>query len=303
MRSLLPSLLVACALAWGVAFALGAAGERRSAATGGGRLDVVATTTQAADLVRQVGGAGVRVTGLLPANAEPHDHEVSPGDVTALARAGVVVRSGGEVDHWLEDAIGAARGHGPVLDLSRHVRLRGEDPHWWQDPRNAVRAVGAIGDALADADPERAAAYHRGAARAADRIRAADRQIAACWAAVPEQRRRLVTTHDAYAYYAARYDLQVVGSVLPAQAARAQPSARDLARLVRAIRRERVRAVFPESALNARVEEVVAAEADARVGATLLGDTVGPAGTYLAALRADTRTLLAGLAPGQGCSP
>ena len=159
VRPLLPPLLAACALAWGIAFALGAVAAPRPEAPAGDRVDVVATTTQAADLARHVGGARVRVTGLLAANAEPHAHEVSPGDVTALARARVVVRSGGDVDAWLDDAIGAARGHGPVLDLLRHVRRRGEDPHWWQDPRNGERAVEAIRRALTEADPEGAAGY------------------------------------------------------------------------------------------------------------------------------------------------
>jgi ABC-type Zn uptake system ZnuABC Zn-binding protein ZnuA len=302
VRALLPRLLAACALAWGIAVAIAAVASSGAGAGAAGRLAVVASTTQAADLARQAGGSRVQVTGLLPPNADPHSHELSPGDVTALARARVVVRSGGDVDAWLAAALPAAPGHGTVLDLSRHVALRGDDPHWWQDPRNAVRAVGALRDAFVAADPGGAAAYRRAAAATAGRIRATDRAIAGCWAAVPDAQRRLVTSHDAYAYYAARYHLRVVGSVLPALSAQAQPSARAVARLVDAIRRDHVRAVFPELALNARVERAVAREAGARVGGELLGDTVGAAGTYLRALRADTRTLLAGLAPQERCA-
>src|SRR4051794_28119629 len=113
-----------------VALALLAAGCGADSSAGG-RVRVVATTTQAADLARNVGGDLVAVRGLLAANADPHEYEVRPHDVRALADADVVVRSGGDLDEWLDGAIDASGTDAPVLTLGPG----GPDPHWWQDPR------------------------------------------------------------------------------------------------------------------------------------------------------------------------
>src|SRR4051812_5370428 len=189
MRALAVPLLTACALAWGVALALGAFASPREPA--GGTL-VVATTTQVADFVREVGGSRVRVRELLAANADPHEHEVTPGDVSALGGARLVVRSGLEVDGWLLDARSAARSTAPLVDLSRSVRLHRADPHWWQDPRNALRAVRTVSAALTRADPGGARGYAARARAYERRLRAADGAIAACWSRVPRAQRRLV---------------------------------------------------------------------------------------------------------------
>src|SRR5215213_1681685 len=108
---------------------LAACGDDDDGGAGGPR--VVATTTQAADLARAVAGDRAHVTGLLPPNTDPHDYEVRPHDARALAHAALVVRSGGDLDHWLTDAIAASGTDAPVLTLSRHVRREGDDPHWW----------------------------------------------------------------------------------------------------------------------------------------------------------------------------
>src|SRR4051795_10178886 len=146
------------------AFALAAAGCGTGAAAHGGRPVVVATTTQLADLARNVAGGRAQVTGLLAPNSDPHDYEVRPRDVKALVHADLVVRSGGEVDAWLDGAIDAAGTKAPVLTLLDRVGAEGDDPHWWQAPRRAEAAVAAIGAALAKADPAGAAGYERRAA-------------------------------------------------------------------------------------------------------------------------------------------
>src|SRR4051794_37892386 len=135
------------------AIVVSVAASGSGAAAADGRPVVVATTTQAADLAREVGGRRVRVVGMLAANADPHEHEVRPADVKALTGARLIVRSGGDVDAWLDDAIAAAGSDAPVLTLLDRVKARrdrhGVDPHWWQDPRNDVLAVAALSDALA----------------------------------------------------------------------------------------------------------------------------------------------------------
>src|SRR5689334_23437349 len=123
-----------------------------SGTTATGRITVVATTTQAADLVRGVAGPGVDVKQILAPNTDPHEYEVRPHDVRALSDADLVVRSGGDVDGWLTAAIDASGTDAPVLTLLDHVDRAGDDPHWWQDPRNGERAVAAIAGALARAD-------------------------------------------------------------------------------------------------------------------------------------------------------
>jgi ABC-type Zn uptake system ZnuABC Zn-binding protein ZnuA len=263
-----------------------------NSAAGSGRLTVAATTTQAADLTRQVAGARANVVGILPANADPHGYEVRPRDVDAIAGAGLIVRSGGEVDHWMDDVLKSAGTTAPVVTL-----LRGSEPHWWQDPRNAMDAVDRIRAALARSDPDNAKAYASAARAYTDRLRAIDTDIAACWKKVPAGQRKLVTTHDALGAYAARYGLQVVGAVIPSRSTRGQASAGDTARLIDLIRREKVKAIFPEASVSARIEQAIARETGARIGGELYADTLGP-GDYLSSLRHNTKVLVEGVSGG-----
>src|SRR5918911_2276628 len=121
------------------ALALLAAGCGGGAAAHGGRPLVVATTTQVADLARNVSGDRADVVSLLEPNTDPHEYEVRPRDVKTLEHASLVLRSGGDVDGWLAGAIDASGTHAPIVDLIDRVQRAGDDPHWWQDPRNAER--------------------------------------------------------------------------------------------------------------------------------------------------------------------
>ena len=276
--------------------ALAGCGADRSGAGEG--LQVVATTPHVADFARQVAGDRARVEALVPQNADPHDFEPRPSDARAVAEAGVVLRSGGDLDAWLGDVVGSAGGDAATVTLLDAVRRRGEDPHWWQDPRNVVLAVERIRAALTDADPAGRAVYAANARRYTARVRALDAAIARCFAAIPAQRRRLVTNHDAFRAFAERYDVEVLGAISPALSTSAQPSAGDVQRLVERIRAAGVRVVFPEQALGRRPEEAVAQEAGARVGPPLYADTLGrpgtPGATYLGALRHDAAAIAEG---------
>jgi ABC-type Zn uptake system ZnuABC Zn-binding protein ZnuA len=272
---------------------------------GDGRPTVVATTTQAADLARGVAGDRAHVRGILAPNSDPHDYEVRPGDVKALARATLVVRSGGDLDEWLDGAIDSAGADAPVVDLLDTVGAEDDDPHWWQDPRRAQAAVEALGAALAKADPAGASTYEANAERSVRRLRALDVAVRRCIAKIPEGERTLVTTHDALGYYARRYGLRVVGTVIPSLSTQAQASAGDLAELVDTIRREDVKAIFAESSVNASVEDAIAQETGARVGAPLWADALGPKGsggaTYEDSVRSNTAAIVQGLT-GETCS-
>ncbi|MEX1140961.1 MAG: metal ABC transporter substrate-binding protein [Thermoleophilaceae bacterium] len=308
--------LLAAAL---VVFAAGCGGDSSSSGDRDAAVNAVATTTQVADIVRNVGGARIEVRQLLQPNSDPHGYEPRPSDAAALAEADVVIRSGGEVDEWLDGLIANAGGDAPVVDLIEtavdvegdphpgddahedeahedegieghadgedgvddgdHAHGDGEDPHWWQDPRHAVRAVAAIEAALTEADPGGRAVYRRNADAYAERLRRLDRNVAACIERIPPAKRRLVTTHDALGHYADRYGLTVVGALIPSRSTAAQPSAGDTQDLVEQIREQDVEAIFPESSLAPRLEQAVARETGATVGRPLWVDALGPAGS------------------------
>jgi ABC-type Zn uptake system ZnuABC Zn-binding protein ZnuA len=294
---------------------------------GGGPQGVVATTPVVADLARNVAGDRADVRSMLDAKADPHDYEVRPRDVEALADAGLIVRSGGELDQWLTEAIDGAGAKAPVLTLidridpiaGGHVvpgeRAEGGaesadevDPHWWHDPGNAAKAVAAIRDALSKADPDGRATYARNADAYLRRIDRLTTSTEACVAKIPQRSRKLVTTHDALGYYASRFGFEIVGAVIPSLSTAGQPSAGDTAALVETIRRERVPAVFAEQSVSADTERAVAEEAGARFGAPLWTDTLGPKGsgadTYLGAEAANTHAIVDGLTAGrEQCTP
>lgn len=282
-----------------------------------GRLDVVATTTQVGDFVRQVGGGAVAVDQILQPNTDPHEYEPRPSDVVATAEAELVFTSGDELDGWIGEVVSDSGSEARVVDLGAVVseRLPGEDsgeeasaydPHWWHDPRNAGAAVREIERSLGAADPAHRRVFERRAEAYLARLRALDAGIARCVESVPAARRKLVTDHDAFGYFAGRYGIDVVGAVIPSQATQAQPSAKDLSALAGLIEREGVEAVFPESSLSSKVAEAIAAQTGATAEYTLYGDTLGPAGsdgaTYVQMEAANADSMVRGFTGGRrGC--
>jgi len=274
-----------------------------------GRIAVVASTTQLGDLVRNVGGPDVAVTQILHPNTDPHDYEPRPKDVQRVAGAQVVVLNGDGLDAWMGDVLHDAGADAEVLDAGqgRPVNL-GDDPHWWHDPRNMIFAAQRVHDALVRADPRAAGRLDRSTDAYITRLRALDRGIAGCFDRVPAAERKLVTDHDAFTYFARRYGIRVVGAVIPAQTTAAQPSAGDLADLVRVIAREHVRAVFPETSLSRRLAEAIARQTGARADLELYGDTLGPQGspgaTYLGMEQANADAMVRGFTGDRvGCRP
>ena len=279
-----------------------------------GTLRVVATTPVVADFARQVGGDAVQVVQILQPNSDPHAYEPRPSDVRHTADAQVVLESGFDLDHWMDDVVEQAGASPDVVDLTRRlpVKLEGDeeeganDPHWWHDPQNAAAAVTEIAAAFERADPDRAATFDANAAAYRDRLQALQDQVRRCIAAVPADQRKLVTDHDALNYFAHRYDVDVVGAVIPSQSTQAQASAGEVADLVDTIREQGVKAVFPESSVNEKLARAIARQTGADVGDELYADTLGPAGstgaTYLQAERHNADAIVRGLTGGaQGC--
>ncbi len=285
----------------------------------GGRLEVVATTTQIGDFVRAVGGSAVAVDQILQPNTDPHEYEPRPSDVAGAAEAKLVFASGDGLDDWIGQVVSDSGSDARVVDLGAVVpeRLPGEssgaeasryDPHWWHDPRNAEAAVREIELRLAAADPSHSAEFARNAEAYLSRLRRLDRGIASCMRSVPATRRKLVTDHDAFGYFAHRYGIDVVGTVIPSQTTQAQPSAKDLSALASLVEREGVEAIFPESSLSPKVAEAIAAQTGASADHALYGDTLGPAGsdgaTYLQMEAANADSMVRGFTGGRrGCSP
>jgi ABC-type Zn uptake system ZnuABC Zn-binding protein ZnuA/ABC-type Mn2+/Zn2+ transport system permease subunit len=285
--------------------------------TDDGRLDVVATTTQIGDFARAVGGADVDVHQILQPNTDAHDYEPRPSDVRKTAGAKVVLANGQNLDHWIGEVVDQSGGDPTVVDLSANLpdRVAGEtagpeastyDPHWFHDPVNAQRAVLDIRDAFAKADPANTAAYDANAEAYLAKLRALDAEIRGCIDAVPPADRKLVTDHDAFNYFAKRYGLTVVGAVIPSQTTQAQPSAGDLADLAALVKREDVKAIFPEASLPAKTAESLARQTGAAASYHLYGDALGPKGssgaTYLSMERANADAIVRGLTAGaEGC--
>ncbi|HEU4977691.1 MAG TPA: zinc ABC transporter substrate-binding protein [Solirubrobacteraceae bacterium] len=291
------ALLLACTAAAPAAAGCGATFHGRG-------LRVVATTTQLGDFVRQVGGDRVALVTILHPNTDPHEYEPRPRDVEAVAKAKVLFESGAGLDAWMGKVVARSGGHPRVVELWGAIPVRrGGDPHWWHNPVNAEAAVGAIRDALTRADPSGRAAYAAAAARYVARLRRLDAAIRACMARIPPAQRVLVTDHDAFGYFAARYGIRIAGAVFPSQTTQAQASARGVSRLVALIRREHVRAVFPETSLNASLARAIASQSGASSRYELYGDTLGPAGspgaTYAGMERANADAIARGLTGGR----
>ncbi|MEV4706381.1 metal ABC transporter substrate-binding protein [Actinoplanes sp. NPDC049316] len=275
--------------------------------TSGARLAVVATTPEVADFVRAVGGADVAVTQIIKPNVDPHDYEPTPADLRAIGAAKVIVKNGVGLEEWLDRTIEAAGFGGTVVDSSQGVRLRqGEgddrDPHIWHDPRNAKMMVATIEKGLAAAGPAHADAFAKNLAGYSARLDKLDADAEAAFARIPAAQRKLVTNHDAFGYYADRYELEFVGSVIPSLDTSAELSARQLDDLVTKIKATGTKAIFAESSLPPKSAEAIARQAGVKVVAgedALYGDSLGepgtPEGTYLGAERHNTEVIVAAL--------
>lgn len=292
---------------------------------------IVATTTQLADIVANVAGDGAELHRILQANSDPHEYEPRPDDVKATAGAKVVFESGNELDHWMEEVVKEAGGDAEEVAIAPDhtpYKVAGEeeeehegeeeeeghdhgdaefDPHWWHDPCNVESAVATIRDALIEAEPANADLYRANADVYLVKVKTLDTGIQACMDQVPADQRKLVTSHDAFNYFTERYGITVVGAVIPSQSTQAQPSARSIAKLADLVRKEQVKAVFPESSINPDLATTLARETGARADLVLYGDTLGPEGsdgdTYLKMEAANANAMVTGFTGGaQGCA-
>ena len=337
LRRALPLALLPAVAALAIGCGSDDDGGTTAGAGGGdaGSVNVVATTTVVGDLAREIGGDAVHVDQLLQPNSDPHDYEPRPQDVVAISKASLVLESGEGLDHWVEDVKDQAAGNPTLVDLSASLPVRREggdeehdhaegeahdeeghdhehdhgdtDPHWWHDPTNVEAAAEEVRDALSRANPAGRALYARNAAAYVAKVRALDAGIRRCLGQVPAAQRKLVTDHDALGYFADHYGVEVVGAVIPSLTTQAQPSAGDVDALARVIRREGVRAVFPESGANRKLPEALAKETGITAEYQLYGDALGPEGsgadTYLGMEAHNADAMVRGFSGGaKGCT-
>ena len=291
-----------------VALALFIASGARAA-----ELEVVASFSILGDLARQIGGERVNVHTLIGPGQDAHAYEPRPSDARRIRSAGLVVQNGLGFDDWLPRLAHASGYRGPLVAASDGIRplmMHGEkdhghgahdshiDPHAWQDVANVRIYADNIAAALIAADPAGADAYRANADRYRAALDALDADIRAAIARLPQERRRIVSSHDAFGYFARAYGLAFLAPV--GAAGHSSPKARDVARLIEQLRNEKAPAVFIETIIDPRLIERIRIESGATVGGTLYSDALspadGPAPTYIAMMRHNLGTLMAALA-------
>jgi ABC-type Zn uptake system ZnuABC Zn-binding protein ZnuA len=280
----------------GLALPLAACESRPSPTPSAGpqKIVVVTTMTVLGDLIQQVGGDKVEVKSLVPPGGEVHTYQPTPEDMKTVAQARIVFYNGVHLEEWLDGTIrSAGKPDLPIVVLAEGlpvIQEQGEEPnpHLWLDVANAKTYVERIRDGLSKVDSGNAGYYGDRAKTYLGQLDELDKWVQAQVEAIPKARRKLVTFHDAFPYFAKRYGFTLVGVVVASPGK--EPSAREGAALVRRIKRERVPAIFAEDQFSPKLMEVLAKDAGVRVITSLYDDSLssGPeANTYIALMKHD----------------
>ncbi len=282
-------------------------------------LQIVASFSILGDLVENVGGDAVQVTTLIGPGVDAHTYDPAPADLVVLAEADVIFENGLGFEPWLDGFFEstqppAARvvvtdGITPREAGEEHDEQQGDveddaahehgqfDPHVWHDVANVMMMVGNIRDALVAADPARAELYEANAAAYIGELEALDASIREQVGTLPEERRKLVTSHDTFGYFADAYGFEVIGTALGSLSTEAgDPSARDIATLITQIEEAGVPAIFAENVANPDLMESIAAEAGVELAPPLYTDALGPPGspgeTYIGVMQSNVTTIV-----------
>jgi zinc/manganese transport system substrate-binding protein/manganese/iron transport system substrate-binding protein len=259
---------------------------------------VVTTTTVLADLVNNVGrGRVASVRSVVPAGVDVEDYNPAPADLRAVSEANLFIRNGRALDRWAAKLVEAAQPGMPTLTLSDGViDDTSDNPHLWLDPRYAAAYALRIRDKLISLDPDGAATYESNTRAYTTQLEELDTWITQQVATIPEARRKLVTFHDAFPYFAARYGFELVGVITPSPGQ--EPSAGELAQLVQQVRAAQAPAVFSEAQFSPRLAQTLADEAGVtRVVSDLYNDSLGepPADTYVGMMRFNVQRIVQAL--------
>jgi zinc/manganese transport system substrate-binding protein/manganese/iron transport system substrate-binding protein len=276
------------------------------------QLNVATSFSIIEDLVKNVGGNRVSITNFVPRDGDAHTYQPGTQDVKNLADARLVFINGLGLENWFQPLLKNAASKARVITLSdglKPLKLEGDhqgedhkddhgefDPHMWWNPTNTIAYVRKIQAALEKTDPAGTNLYKTNADRYAREFANLDAWAKTQVAQIPKANRKLVTNHDALGYFAARYGFKVIGNVIPSLGTEREPSAKETASLVKAIRREKVKAIFTENTVSARLAETVARETGAKIAPPLYTDALGAPGssgdTFLKAFRHNVMTIV-----------
>jgi zinc/manganese transport system substrate-binding protein len=267
------------------------------------RLNVVASFSILGDFVRNVGGDRVNVTTLVGPDSDAHVYSPAPADAKRIADAKLVFVNGLGFEGWLPRLVKSAGGKATIVTATSGITPlklgTAADPHAWQSVANAKVYVANIRDALAAADPANADTFKANANRYLAELDALDREVRATVAQIPEGRRKVISTHGAFGYFAAAYGVEFIAPV--GVSTESEASAREVAAIITQIRTAKIPAVFLENISDPRLIRRISAETGARVGGTLYSDSLtgekGDSPTYIAMVRHNIKALTSALSP------
>jgi zinc/manganese transport system substrate-binding protein len=265
------------------------------------RLNVVASFSIIADFVRTIGGDRVNLTTLVGPDSDVHVYTPAPGDAKRIAEAKLVIVNGLGLEGWLPRLVQSAGSKAQVVTASAGIAPlklgSAADPHAWQSVPNARIYVADITNALAVADPDDMEFFRTQSKAYLEKLETLDREVREAVAKIPAERRKVISTHDAFGYFAAEYGVQFVAPL--GVSTETEPSARDIATIIGQIRAERIPAVFLENISDDRLIRRIAAETGAKVGGTLISDGLtgekGLAPTYIDMVRHNIKALTSAL--------
>jgi zinc/manganese transport system substrate-binding protein len=271
------------------------------------KIPVVASFSILGDLARVVGGDRVSVSTLVGPNEDAHEFEPKPADAKSIVQSKLFLVNGLGFEHWAQKLAKSANYKGATVVASNGVKARTmatedgkgveTDPHAWQNPENVVLYVRNIAAGLGKLDPEGAATYTARSEAYVKELQTLDSWAKEQFATLPKDKRKVITSHDAFGYFAAHYGLRFMAP--QGISTDAEPSAKQVAQLIKQIQREKIKAVFLENMSNPKLLEQIGKDAGATVGASLYADALSPAGqsgaSYLEMARYNVTALVAGM--------
>jgi zinc/manganese transport system substrate-binding protein len=266
------------------------------------RLNVVASFSILGDFVRNVGGERVSVTTLVGPDGDVHVYTPAPADAKKIADAKLLVINGLGLEGWLPRLLQASGSKAPIIRATDGIApLKAgsdADPHAWQSVANAKIYVVNIRDALVAADPADAGVFRANAENYLVKLDALDREVRQAIAQIPQNHRKVISTHDAFGYFAAHYGIDFIAPL--GVSTESEASARDISKIIIQVKASGIPAVFLENISDPRLMRRISAETGARVGGTLYSDSLtdekGEAPTYIDIVRHNIKTLTSALA-------
>lgn len=261
------------------------------------KLPVTASFSILGDLLRVVGGERVAVTTLVRPDEDAHVFEPRPFDAKTVLQSKLLVVNGLGFEPWAHKLARSAGYQGAMLVATKGVPTRGTDPHAWQNPLNVVVYVQNMAAALSQLDPQGTTTYQTNRDTYVKDLLALDAWAKEQFAAIPADKRKVITSHDAFGYFAAHYQIQFLAP--QGVSTDAEPSAKGVAQLIRQIQREKIKAVFVENMGNPKLLRQLSRDAGVAMGASLYADALSgtdPAGaTYLRMMRHNVTQLVLGM--------